>query len=111
MAVKFEFQALEQLFEADWPVTVNVPQDGGSVEEQTFMARFRQVSDAELPEIAAADKDGKELYRRFFVGMGAGETEPWSEDLRERMLGRTHVRMGLYRAFQSFQNGVAVKNS
>ena len=34
MSVKFDFKTLKTGFEADWPVTVNVPQDGGTVEKQ-----------------------------------------------------------------------------
>ena len=34
MSLKFDFKTLEQPFEADWPVLVPVPQDGGGVQEQ-----------------------------------------------------------------------------
>lgn len=110
MTVKFDFKSLGQPFEADWPVTVNVPKDGGGVDAQEFMARFRQIGDEELKEIREGDKDGLEVYRRFFVGLGPDAGAEWSHTLRDQMLATPHVRLALFKAFQGFNNGVAVKN-
>ncbi|MFN3582617.1 hypothetical protein [Phenylobacterium sp.] len=52
MAQKFNFKRLEEPFEADWPVKVNVPEDGGKTTVEEFMARFRIVRDAQPPAIA-----------------------------------------------------------
>ena len=48
-----------------WPVTVHVPQDGGSVVSSTFHVRFEVVSQDELQ---ANTLQGKDLLDRVVVG-------------------------------------------
>jgi hypothetical protein len=111
MTAKFDFGALERPFERDWPVTAQVPLDGGGFEPQTFMARFRMLSETEVKDIIA--RPGFELAdfaRAYFIGLGKGETAEFSPEIRERMLERVHVREGLDTAYKEFTSGGAAKN-
>ncbi|MFN3513461.1 MAG: hypothetical protein ACK41C_10470 [Phenylobacterium sp.] len=110
MAVKFNFQSLDQAVEADWPVSVNVPTDGGKVEVQTFTARFKLLQQAEIEAAIAEAKDAYELARRFFVGFGKGEETTLTEDLFVKMMGTPYVREAIQAAYRNFTHGVAVKN-
>jgi hypothetical protein len=106
MAVKFSFATLEQPFEADWPVKVQVPKDGGGFEEQTFLARFRlePATDEAQTEPAAPGESFP-----FLVALGKGEPE-LTPELRKQLAARLYVRMAIYRAWQEFQMGVVAKN-
>jgi hypothetical protein len=109
MASKFDFKGLDQPFEADWPVTVQVPQDGGTVEPQTFMARFRMIPPETVQELIKSDD--QDLYvKTLFVGLGAGEEADDFEALRAKMLSRPYVRLAIQRSFSEFQAGVPAKN-
>lgn len=121
MAVEFDFKGLEGAFEADWPVAVDVPQNGGTIEQQTFMARFRLVPEDELEALKTKEredlggdrKQAEHLYiRAFFVGFAAEQDlgDRSGDELMELLLGRRWVRLGLLRAYNAFQAGIAVKN-
>jgi hypothetical protein len=109
MSAKFDFGSLDAPFEADWPVTVNVPKDGGETEPQTFMARLRLLTQEELD--AAKESEGTDGYiASFFVGFGQGETTSFSPELLAKMIRRPYVRVALMQAFRGFQLGIAAKN-
>lgn len=114
MPVKFDYQGLSQAFEADWPVHVQVPQDGGTTEEQVFEARFRLY---EEPEVAEGETpppppEDAEFLRTVFVGLAGPDapTGPDFERVRELMLRRTYVRLAIFRAYNRFQAGAPAKN-
>lgn len=109
MSVKFKFESLEQPFEADWPVRVMTPQDGGGFVEETFMARFRYLEADELKASSEANEDGPTFMARYFVGLGKGEGE-LTEALRQRMWARAYVREAVALAWQEFQRGALPKN-
>jgi hypothetical protein len=113
MAVKFNFKGLDEPFEADWPVSVQVPQDGGSVEEQTFMARLRLLSEEDLDLVRRGGPDGNDpnaFTKAFWVGFGASEQEAFTPELRDLMLGRPYVRLALHQAYGAFSQGIVTKN-
>ncbi|WP_374569688.1 hypothetical protein [Phenylobacterium sp.] len=113
MTVKFSFATLEQPFEADWPVKVAVPLDGGGVEEQVFMARFRielaTSDEAEASPTPQAEATDAPKDFPFMVGLGKGEGE-LTDAMRAAMAARGYVRLAIYRAWQEFQHGVVPKN-
>lgn len=111
MSKKFDFSAAKGPFEATWPVKVNVPQDDGKIEVQTFTARFRLIRDEDFEELKAdPDLDQKALQRRYFVGFGKDVEAEWSEELREDMLGTPWIRAALTLAYSEFASGIAAKN-
>lgn len=115
MGAKFDFKSLEQPLEVDWPVSVQVPQDGGTFEAQTFTARFRLMgkaeTDAMLEKIRAGEiTDPYAWINAFWLGLGKGEAETLSTAMREEMLGRTYVREAIVAAYQTCARTAPAKN-
>jgi len=110
MSAKFNFKTLDQPFEADWPVTVPVPQDGGEVVEVSFMARFRLLTPKRLEELSSNASDADALYRDMMPGLAASEAEPLTDDQFKEMFGRPYIRNAILSAYRDFTNGVAAKN-
>ena len=107
---KFDFTRLGKPFEADWPVVVPVPQNGGTTRDETFSARFRLLEGEEAQTAAKAADQARETLRRAFVGFGAGEAQEWSETVRDQLIETDFVRVGLARAYGAFSIGAAAKN-
>ncbi len=113
MGPQFNFKSLGEPFEADWPVAVSVPQDGGTAEKQEFTARFRLVRQEELTEILAeAGKDELDVYRKFFVGFGkpTSEAEELTDEVFNQLVTTPFTREALLAAYRKFAQGIAVKN-
>ncbi|MDZ4374764.1 MAG: hypothetical protein U1C74_25575 [Phenylobacterium sp.] len=106
----FKFATLDSAIEADWPVTINVPQDGGKVSAQKLMVRFRLVDEEELTKNGDGLEGSKATLRQVVVGFGKSVTEPWSAELFEKMLAQPYVRLGLNNAYRDFAVGIAAKN-
>lgn len=114
MALKFDYTGLDKPFEASWPVIVQVPQDGGTVEEQTFEAMFRLYQEPE-PEDGATPPpppSDEAFLRQVFIGLAdpSGPRGEAFEALREKMLRRAYVRIAIFRAYNRFQAGQPAKN-
>lgn len=94
-----------------WPVSVNIPADGGALEEHNFFARFKRLSEKEFD--AAAKKGQTRLLE--IVLLEAGETkanlEKLSDEDKAELLLETNYRVGLYNAYLKMDAGVAEKNS
>lgn len=108
MTVKFDFKTLGQPFEADWPVTVQVPQDGGKVQEQTFEVRFRTLTKEEQEQLEAEGVDAPTEKLRLALVDVKGET--FSPELVEQLLGTPYVFLGMLRAYTTFVLGQPAKN-
>lgn len=109
--MKFEFATLDTVIEADWPVTVNVPGEGGKVVPQTFTVRFRMLDDAEILQSAEQEVPAKDMLRKVVVGLGKDEETAFSPEFLERLISKTYIRNGLMAAFAEFNGGIAAKNS
>lgn len=107
MTIKFDFKTLEQPFEADWPVTVMVPQDGGIVQEQVFDVRFRTLTPAELEEVDGSDQPAENKIRKALVDV---KGEDFTAELVETLIARHYIFVGLLRAHTSFVLGQPAKN-
>lgn len=114
MVQQFNFKRLEQPIEADWPVEVSVPQDGGAVTKETFVARFRLLKADVMQLIVAgpssAESDGRDLYRQFFIGFGKGTDEALTEEVFNNLVDTPFTREALLTAYRKFATGIAVKN-
>lgn len=114
MTKKFNFGRVGQPFDVRWPVTVQVPQDGGTVEEETFEAVFRLTPSTELTGAALGSMGtitAIDALKKVFVGLGPDEPEPFTEKLRDDMLATDWVRAGISRSFVNCSLGIAEKNS
>jgi len=94
-----------------WPVLVNIPADGGALEEHRFFVRFKRLSEKEFDD--AGSKGQTPLLKT--VLLEAGETESGLEKLNDEdktsLLSDTNYRVGLYNAYLKMDAGVAEKNS
>jgi hypothetical protein len=94
-----------------WPVTVNVPADGGKLEEHAFFSRFKRVSETKFEELI---NKGQTAFLSFVL-LEAGEDEKnleaLSDDDKTELLSSTNYRVGLYNAYLKMDAGVAEKNS
>jgi len=108
MTVTFKFESLDTPFEADWPVTVQVPRDGGTFEEQVFMARFRMLSVEDTTASTEAGENAQAFMRRYFVGLGGGET--LTDELFTKLFIAPHTQRAIFNAWAGFQAGAPAKN-
>lgn len=84
------------------PIKVYVPIDGGH-EEQTFKATFR-VEDVEQLEQVQDEGGQRGVLQRVIVGMSDlegpdGQPMPYSEKLRDQLIGIPFVRIALFRSY------------
>lgn len=112
MDLEFDFDALDTQIEADWPVEVSVPKDGGKTEIQKLNVRYRLLSDAELEAVNAPGKDSaREAMRLAIVGFGKDTKREFTPAALEKMLSKGYVRLALNRAYGGFSMGIPAKNS
>jgi hypothetical protein len=109
MTAKFDFGSLGQPFEATWPVRVPVPQDGGTVVTQEFLARFRLLSSEQEAE-AKASEDPDAFHRAFWIGLAGEDAAAFSPELAASMLARPYIRRALLNAYFEFVSGTPAKN-
>ncbi|WP_333896283.1 hypothetical protein [Brevundimonas aurantiaca] len=108
MSLKFDFKTLEQPFEADWPVIVPVPQDGGGVQDQEMTVRFRTLTPEEIETVDKDKIDPGAAKLRLAIVDVRGET--FSAELVEKLLARGYVYMALLKAHAKFVLGQPAKN-
>jgi hypothetical protein len=96
-----------------WKVRVSVPQDGGTVRQDSFKAQFKIMGDARFAEVAK-DATPAEMLREVVVGWSDltanGEPVPFSEDMRDRITDLPFMRSALFDAFLEARVGQRPKN-
>ncbi len=86
------------------PVSVLVPVDGGHT-EQTFRATFRVLPSTEADSHDLSTNAGVDAFlRRIVVNLydiadEEGHPLPYSEELRDRVLAPTYVKLALLRTY------------
>jgi hypothetical protein len=90
-------------------VNVNVPQDGGGIEVQTFDAVFLALTPEETDASQQA-KDPNAWPHKFWVGLPEVEPAEFTEALRKKFLDRAYVRQALITAYIQFLQGIPAKN-
>lgn len=101
-----------------WPVTVELPVDGGRREKHTFEAEFRRLPQPRLDELAGEARTGTVddalLASEILVGwhgVNAGDSElAFSDSARDRMFAIPGVRAAVIRAFFESIGGARQKN-
>ena len=99
-----------------WPVTIRVPSDGGTFEEQSFTARFKLLGQERLDALREnADATDQSLLAEALVGWegvardGGGEI-PCSAEAKRELLGVPYVRLGVLAAYLECSTGAKRKN-
>lgn len=90
-----------------WPVTINVPVDGGKLMKQTFNAEFEVATQEQLDEWV---KSGVDVLDKVLAGWKgvAGEDNgdlPFNEETKKNFLSITIVRAALFNAYAEVQHG------
>ena len=94
-------------------VTVNVPNDRGGYDKQTFTAKFKRMSSEERDDLKKLTNE--ELVRRQMVGWDlvdadTGEAVPFSADELEALLAIEPTPLATALAFWETVNGARAKN-
>lgn len=101
-----------------WPVTVELPTDGGKTEKATFDAEFKRLTQTRVDEIKKAVERGEmtdaDLAREALVGWsgvvdGDGQV-PYSEKARDQLLDIPMVSTAIVMALLGSLNGAKRKN-
>lgn len=94
-----------------WPVTVNVPQDGGRTQKATFEAEFELYTQDEVEEAIAANRDLLELQLVGWSEAGVRDEHDqpleYSEAAKKQLLAVGYVRTALFAALTEINTGRA----
>lgn len=101
-----------------WPVTVELPTDGGKTEKATFDAEFKRLTQSRVDEIRQAVERGEmrdsDLAREALVGwsgvVDADGPVPYSEKARDQLLDIPMVSTAIVMALLGSLNGAKRKN-
>lgn len=101
-----------------WPVTVEIPGDGGKTEKATFDAEFKRLTASRVDEIRQSVERGEmrdvDLAREVLVGWsgivdGDGQV-PYSESARDQLLDIPMVATAIVMALLGSISGARRKN-
>jgi len=94
-----------------WPVTVNVPANGGTTVKATFSVEFEVKTQEELERIAREQGD---LLQECVIGWNdgavldeSGQAIPYSDEAKAKLLSVPYVRAALFVAFGEISQGRA----
>lgn len=101
-----------------WPVTVELPTDGGKTEKATFDAEFKRLTQSRVDEIRQAVERGEmrdaDLAREALVGWSGVVDEngqvPYSEKARDQLLDIPMVSTAIVMALLNSLSGARRKN-
>jgi hypothetical protein len=90
-----------------WPVTVNIPMDGGKLSKQTFQAEFEVATQDQLDEWVRAGVDVLDMVFQGWKGVAdeAGTELPFNDETKKKFLAITYVRAALFNAYAEVQHG------
>lgn len=98
-----------------WPVTISVPQSGGTVQKHKIEAEFDLLTQSRLAEVMASDRnaDGDTaLLREVLVGWEgvadeSGQPVEFSAETRDDLVDIPYVRAALIRSYFEAASGNA----
>lgn len=108
---------LEEQKNVKWPVTVNIPRDGGRTTKAEFTAHFELLPQDEFREIYAQENASDEdLLRRVLTGWdGVADAEggaiDYTPDTREMMIRIPYVRAAMVSAYLECSHGKAARKN
>jgi len=92
-----------------WPVTVNIPRDGGRTTKATFNAEFKLLEQDELDAVmeSGGDRDVGAAVLTGWDGVADenGTTTPFSEEARADLLKIPYVRTAIIGAYFQCASG------
>lgn len=111
MALKF----VKQLPQIKWPVTVNVPVDGGKTQESEFTAVFKPISKKEYDQMVKDESNDEKFISTLLVGWEGLQDEdgndiPYDPSFIPELVQFAFVRTAILTAYHRMSAGVAEKN-
>lgn len=93
-----------------WPVTVQIPQDGGKTQKATFHVRVEVLPSDEFQAIYERGGNDEDLLRRVLVDWDGvadadGHPIPFSEEARDALIRIPYVRVALITAYMEMSQG------
>lgn len=108
---------LDEQVTVDWPVTINVPKDGGTVKSFKVTVRFQLLDSRKLRGVDA-DAPAKPTLREHvkgwgdeFVVKGTGEPLPFTADNLDALLAKPYIQRAFTIGLIEASSGAAAKNS
>ncbi|MRJ41195.1 MULTISPECIES: hypothetical protein [Idiomarina] len=102
----FEIKVVD---EVNWPVTADIPQDGGKVEKHKFYARFRFIDRDEFNRLSALGEEA--LLRHTLLGCGnTAKTIEIDEAKVRKVCNIPYYATAIYQAYLRFLVGSESKN-
>lgn len=115
----FQLDDNEQTLVRNWPVIINVPQDGGTTRKREITADYLLLPQDEQDELLsqAQSDDGKvdaEILRRVVKGIGGvadaeGKPIEYSPELLERLMQKAYIRLALINTYLEATAGQKAK--
>lgn len=109
----------EELVIKDWPVLINIPQDGGKVAKHEIRTDFLMLPQAEVDEQLeqSRESDGnadRDILRRVVrnlsdVADSEGKPLEFTKELLDRMINKPFVRSALISSYFDAANGRKAK--
>ncbi len=102
---------IENPKEISWPVTVNVPRDGGNTTKSVFTGKFSVITSAEFAAIYANGGNDEDLIHNVFKGWGDdicdefGSPLEFTEDNLNMVIAKPYVRNGIVAAYLEISQG------
>lgn len=102
-----------------WPVTINIPRDGGRIKAVTRTVHYELIPQAEFSAIYKDGGNDEDLLRKVVVGWGTDMVDanndpvPFSEDELDSMIDTSYVRIAFVNGYLECSSGKAAarKNS
>ena len=111
------FKVVKELTVA-WPIVVQVPIDGGGVEEQVFGGHLKIIDQDEITRLVTTSQKGDQALAEAVLDgwdddlMDAnGDPLEFSEENRATLVRIPYVRVAICKAFFEAAAGIASKNS
>lgn len=109
---------IEKPKEITWPVTVNVPRDGGNTTKAVFTGKFKILPSSEFNAIYQNGGNDDDLIRNVLVGWGddlcdvEGNPMEFSSEFRDQVIAIPYVRNAIAAAYLELSQGkkAATKN-
>ena len=102
----FKFKKVD---EVTWPVTADIPQDGGKTEKHEFFCRFKYVTRSEFNRIQALGDEV--LMRTVVVGIGESKDDiDTDEGTIKEVTEMAYYQSAIYQAFLKVLVGAEAKN-
>ena len=101
----------------EWPVEVNVPQHGGTVEKQEFTALIEILDKEEADKLIRTNQSDDTFCERILAGWTGGVVDEgenpiaFTPESKRELLSKTYVQAGLMGAYFKAAAGVPAKNS